>query len=212
MMKYFQALRHIDCTRLKSVTQWIWATLALVGIAVLWSGTLRAHRMLMCPGWPTVSGVIEKSELKRGFMREGSLKHQYDMMYRYTINGKNYQSGRITFAGNHAGEDIQAFLAKYRPGHKVEVRYYPKHPELAAIEAVVSWQGFKLAFFGLLLTGLGGTGFWRRWPLQSDYLFREHDPDEPLALKGVLLGTLGMLSCLGIVWLWWELIKMYAGR
>lgn len=211
-MKCFKGFARIDNTRFKSVTQWIWVTAALVGISILWSGTLRTQRMLMCPDWPVVTGKVKKSELKRGIMREGSMKHHYDMIYQYTVSGKTYQSGCISFSGIHASEDIQTLLAKYRPGQNVEVRYHPKHPELAALEADIAWRGFRLALFGLLFTGLGVTGFWRRWPLQTNYLFREYDPEKPLTLHGAVLGTLGMLSCLGIVWLWWELIKMYAGR
>lgn len=212
-MKCFEVLPRLDRTRFKSVTQWIWVTVTLAGIAALWPGMLNLQRMLLCPGWPTVSGVIEKSELKRGLLREGLLKHQYDMLYRYTVNGKAYQSGRISFAGTLPGNhDIQGLLDAYRPGDKVEVRYHPKHPELAAIEADVSWRGGKLTLFGLVSAVLGGMGLWRRWPLQTDDLFREHDPEKPLTFSRIVLGTLGMLTCLGIVWLWWELIKMYAGR
>ena len=126
---------------------------------------------------------------------------------------REYLSQRISFDGTAPGNPQARFLPKRYPvGAAVTVYYNHANPKLAVIDTHVSWRGFKPLAIGVALTLIGLTGFRRRWPLQTDYLFQERDPDEPLTKRKLVLGAAGLLVCLGIVWIWWELIKMYAGR
>ena len=212
-MTRLQSSSESEPSRLKSVTQWLWIAMALVGIAFLGAGALQSQRMLACRGWPTVEGVVQVSEVARGPMREGNLKFRYHIVYRYTVRGRSYESERLSFSRrNDADHSPQKLAAAYLPGSRVTVHYNPSRPGLAVLETDLSWQGFRRLIAGLILACLGAIGFWRRWPMQTDYLFRERDPDQPMTFKGVLLGIIGLSTCLGIFWLWWELIKMYAGR
>ena len=188
--------------------------MALVGTAALGAGGWQSQRMLVCRGWPTAEGIVRVSEIVPGPMREGSLKFRYHIVYDYTVQGRSFQSERISFSRGSGGADRspQQLAAAYLPGSRVTVHYHPSKPGLAVLETGLSWQGFSRLTVGLVLACLGAIGFWRRWPMQTDYLFRERDPDQPLTFKGVLLGIFGLSTCLGILWLWWELIKMYAGR
>lgn len=199
--------------RLNSVTQWLWVAVAVIGFSLLGAGALRAQRILASQGWPETDGVVVTSDLQRGVLREGGLKYQYQILYRYTVNGTTYQSKRLSFGGRKSDHSSgQLLLSTYPNGHLVSVHYNPTNPALAVLETGRSWRGFQQLVYGMVLACLGVAGFWRRWPMQSDYLFRERDPDQPLTYLSAFLGTLGLLTCLGIAWIWWELIKMYAGR
>ncbi len=199
--------------RFKSVSQWIWAITAIVGVGLLFSGALRAQRMLACSSWPTVEGAIITSEMKRGFIREGSLKYNYRIVYRYSVDGTAYENDRISFSGSvRANNQGQSIFRTYPKAKKVTVHHHPTDPDLSVLETARAWSGFKMLLLGILLAPLAVAGFWRRWPLQTDYLFRERNPDAPLTRTQFILGTLGFLTCLGIAWIWWELIKQYAGR
>jgi len=203
----------IEKPRFKSATQWGWIAMALVGAVVLGAGALQSQRMLACRGWPAADGVVQISEVMRGPLREGRLKFSYHIVYRYTVQGKPYQSERLSFGRrDRVDRDPQSLAAAYPPNSPVTVYFHPARPGLAVLETELSWRGFMPLLLGLVLTCLGAAGFWCRWPMQTDYLFREHDPEQPLTVQRFLLGTLGLLICLGIFWLWWELIKMYAGR
>lgn len=199
--------------RYKSASQWLWATLALLGLILFSTGAWKAQRMWVCGKWPATRGTVVESELKRGHMREGSHKYRYHLMYTYTVQDQTYRNHRIAFDGTAPGDIQPRFLPqRYPVGHTVSVHYHPRHPELAVLETHMSLKGFKPLIIGMVMTFLGVGGLFWRWPLQTDYLFRERDPDEPLTKSQIALGSLGMLCCLGIFWIWWELIKMYAGR
>ena len=206
-------LEQQDLPRIGSIAQWLWALFSLTGLLLFGSGLLQAQRMLSCASWPTAPGVIVKSELKRGYMREGSLKYNFHIVYQYTVNGADFQNDRISFTGQGTdGRTVTETLRTYSKGRTMVVYHNPTNPALSVLETKAHWAGFKRLILGLVIVLLAVTGFWRRWPMQSDYLFREHDPDAPMKVKEMLLGSLGLLVCLGIGWLWWELIKMYAGR
>jgi len=146
-------------------------------------------------------------------MREGALKFQLHIVYRYRVDGKAYEGQRIAFAGRAKKlNDIKALLATYPKGRKVQVHYLPDNPKVATLETHVSWHGSKFIAGGLLLLCLGLIGLRRRWSLQTDYMFKDLSPDRHIPKWKIAVGFVGLLASLGIFWLWWELIKMYAGR
>ena len=199
--------------RIRSVAQWIWAFTAIIGVCIFIGAVLNTYRMFACDEWPVTDGVIAHSELKRGLMREGALKFQLHLVYRYRVEGQTYEGQRIAFAGHTKKlKDIKALLTTYPKGRKVQVHYWPTHPKVATLETHVSWQGLKSLTAGLLLLCLGLAGIWRRWSLQTDYLFKDQDPDRYIPKWKIAVGFVGLAACLGLFWLWWELMKMYAGR
>jgi hypothetical protein len=199
--------------RIKSVAQWIWAFTAIIGAFIFVTAVLNTYRMFACDDWPVTDGVIAQSELKRGFMREGALKFQLHLVYHYRVEGHAYIGKRISFAGQiKKQKDIKTLLTTYPKGRKVQVHYLPTNPKVATLETHVSWQRLKSLTGGLLLLCIGLAGIWRRWSLQTDYLFKDLDPDQHIPKWKIAIGLVGLTACLGLFWLWWELIKMYAGR
>lgn len=199
--------------RIQSVTQWIWAIAAIIGAFIFITAGLNTYRMSVCDQWPVTDGVITHSELKRGIMREGALKFQLHLEYRYRVGGHAYEGKRISFGGPiQKQKDLKAILTTYPKGRKVRVHYLPSNPKVATLETQVSWQGAKFLGGGLLLFCMGLAGIRWRWSLQTDYLFEDRDPDQHIPEWKIAAGFVGLLACLSIFWLWWELMKMYAGR
>ena len=200
-------------SRIKSFPQWIWAVSLVIGAALLLSGALQATRILSSLSWPTATGTIAQSDLKHGYMREGILKYKAHIVYHYDVDGTRYSGRRIAFSGAAThGWKAREVAAAYRVGDTVTVHYHPSKPGQSVLITGVTWQGFSTLLVGVVLTPLALAGLWRRWPLQTDYLFKPHDPDAPWTPARIILGGLGLLSCLAIAWIWWELIKTYAGR
>lgn len=199
--------------RIKSVAQWIWAFAAIIGACIFVTAVLNTYRMFACDEWPVTDGVIVHSKLKRGIMREGALKFQLHLVYQYRVDGHAYEGKRIAFDGQtHKQKEIKALLTAYPKGRRVQVHYLPTNPKVATLETHVSWQRSKSLTGGLLLLCIGLAGIWRRWSLQTDYLFKDQDSDQHLPKWKIAVGFVGLTVCLGLFWLWWELIKMYAGR
>jgi len=77
--------------------------------------------------------------------------------YRYTVNGKSYESDRIVFGGQPDTTKLLAekLVAKYPPGAKVEVFYDPRRPKNAVLE---SKSGIGPGFYWMLIVfGAVGT-------------------------------------------------------
>ncbi len=199
--------------RIKSVAQWIWAFTAIIGACIFITAVLNTYRMFACDDWPVTDGVIVHSELKRGVMREGALKHKLDLVYHYHMDGRMYEGRRIAFVGQaRTLKEINTLLSTYPKDRTVQVHYLPTNPTVATLETRISWQGSKPLAAGLLMLCLGLAGIRKRWSLQTDYLFKDVDPDQPVPKWKTAVGVVGLTACLGLFWLWWELIKMYAGR
>ncbi len=206
-------------SRFKSIPQWIWAATLIISAVIFLSNAMRIQRIHASAAWPTVSGVIEISELEYTAMSRTINKYQLHIAYRYTVDGIPYQNQRVSyvertsFVGRTSGERyVKRVLAEYPKGASVTVHHHPKDPGLAVLETQIPDGSIKALILGLGMTLLSLIGLWRRWSLQSDYLFKPLDPDAPMTAQKFILGALGLAVCLGIALIWWELIKMYAGR
>jgi hypothetical protein len=62
--------------------------------------------------------------------------YHYSIEYEFTVNGKNYRSGEITFDNNYSLEQkfAQAYISKYPVGKKVSVYYDPRDPSFSVLE------------------------------------------------------------------------------
>ena len=88
--------------------------------------------------WPTVGGVIVKSEIEtheRSTSNDGSQKSETvrypKIAYEYQIDGQNYKSTRISFSSSSG--DAQQIVARYPQGQSVQVYYNPDHPQRAVL-------------------------------------------------------------------------------
>ena len=206
-------------SRMKSIPQWIWASTLIVSLVIAIVNTVRVHRMLTSASWPTVPGTIATSDLKYDTLIRGILNYNLHIVYHYTVNGTRYEGKRVSFAGKtgyigRTGDEkrVKRALQIYPQGAAVNVYHHPSDPGLAVLETGFSRREFKIVLLALGMVLLAFAGLWRRWSLQTDYLFRHPDPDAPMTWQKFILGAMGLATCIGIAWVWWELIKKYAGR
>lgn len=205
-------------SRVKSIPQWIWALALIVSAIILLSCGLRVQRLLSSASWPTVPGVIDTSDIDFVPVTRGMTKYQLQLRYHYVVDGTRFTADRVSFAGGtgyigRTGSERNAKQVRenYPKGTAVTVHHHPTKPGVAVLETDIPGRLIKILLLGLAMTLLSITGIWRRWSLQTDYLFKPYNPDAPMTVNRFILGGLGLAVCLGIVWIWWELIKKYAG-
>lgn len=102
-------------------------------------------------------------------------------------------------------------LQTYPKGTPVTVHYHPSRPGTSVLETSLPGSLIKSVLLGFIMAVASFVGMWRRWSLQTSHLLQPYDPDKPMTLSRLLLGALGIFVCIAIVWIWWELIKQYAG-
>ncbi len=81
------------------------------------------------------------------------------MVYKYSVNGIEYQAGRFSF-GFHS-HDAHKIFAQYKAGKPVKVYHSPRNPRLAVLK-----PGLRLFDYLQLLIGLVGLFFVVKFLLQ----------------------------------------------
>ena len=194
----------------------VWPYLFIFGMVLMGFGGVRAGHVLNCRDWPTATGEVVASELVRGLMREGVAKAGLEITYAYSVGAASYEGHRISYAGNKAGyEAIRTMLKQYRQGSTVTVYHHPGNPALAVLDPTFDWRALLPLFYGVGFVTVSTLGFFRRWRLTSANWFDGLHPEATagrMRFEDFLLGFLGLLTILGIPFLWWALIKMYAGH
>lgn len=151
-----------------------WAVIvigSLILASSLWP--LAAHvrdfrRQARMPDLPAATGEVLES---RVFTEEPSIwtrAADVDILplirYRYTVDGRAYESSRFAFQDFELWRDeCERIVADHPPGSTVQVRYHPDNPGLAAISPrdaqlniviVIFCGGLSLLGAGLILGGL----------------------------------------------------------
>ena len=118
-----------------------------IGIVIaLFSYNAYATRMASS-AWPTVGGVIVKSEIETqtstassdGKQKSETVQHP-KIIYQYQIDGQNYKGTRISFSSSSG--DARQIVARYPQGQSVQVYYNPDHPQRAVL--VPGGSGFNI--------------------------------------------------------------------
>lgn len=190
----------------------VWPYLFVVGMVLLVFGAYRANHIINCAQWPTVTGEVVSCELVRGLMREGVAQANLAMTYAYQVDGIAYEGHRISYAGNKADyEAIRVMLKRYRPGTPVTVFHHPGNPVHAVLDPTYTWRGFKPLIYSLLLMAVSVLGVLRGWRLTTSNWCEEPSTGK-MSFEDFILGLLGFLTIACIPFLWWALIKLYAGH
>jgi len=80
-------------------------------------------------GWPTTTGTITKVERFKRLFR--SLPR---VAYSYSVDGKPYNSERLSFATGYRPKEVDEVLSRYAVGQSVPVSYLPTNPAEAVLE------------------------------------------------------------------------------
>lgn len=197
--------------------QSVWPYLFVLGMVLFAFGVYRANHFIHCAKWPTVVGEVVSCELVRGLMREGAAQASLAMTYAYQVNGVAYEGHRISYVGNKADyQAIRVMLNRYRQGTAVTIFHHPGNPALAVLDPTYDWRGFKPLLYGLGLMGIAIMGILRGWRLTSADWFNESHSKKTasgkMSFEDFILGLLGLLTIACIPFLWWALIKLYAGH
>ena len=103
--------------------------------------------------WPTVSGTIESSTVKR--TKELDSTDYPAIRYRYTVNNQPYTSDRIQFDPVMGG--AKEIVKSYPTGKDVNVYYQPDDHSQAVLQPGVH-NGFIVTFAAATAFGLFGLG------------------------------------------------------
>ncbi len=205
-------------SRIKSIPQWIWATTLIVSLVLFAASAWKVQRVWSSASWPTTQGVVDVSDLDFVPISRNASKYKLNLVYQYTVNGQRYEGNRVSFAGRtsyigrtRTEKGVHRVLKTYPEGTRVTVFYHPSRPGTSVLETTIPSSLVKSMLLGFIMAVLSFVGIWRRWSLQTSHLFQPYDPDKPMTFNRLVLGALGVVVCLAIIWIWWELIKKYAG-
>lgn len=115
---------------------------------------------LQIQSWPTVQGVVTRSELETKF--EGTITYLAHIEYDFNINGKSYSSSSIRTRGasNQHQSDIAALVEKFPVGSAVNVYYNQKDPTESYLEAGVDIVNYIIIISPIFFAMMFGTGWW----------------------------------------------------
>lgn len=148
---------------------------AIMGGAILWWCLSTTARIRASSSWPAADGEVIQSSIARDSsrIRGGGYNHffQANVRYRYSVNGKQYESDTFTFGVPHTFStqaEAEAETTKYSVGRHVEVRYDPSNPATASVLPGTVPEGFALlqwmsaAFLAVGLISIGSGIFSKR--------------------------------------------------
>lgn len=97
--------------------------------------------------WPSVSGEITRSEVET-YRKDGKTQYLPDIAYKYSIDGKNYSSSKVTVGDPPYTSNIspaKRMQAEYPVGKSVDVFYDPEVPSSSALRPGIQKNDIFLA-------------------------------------------------------------------
>ena len=140
---------------------------ALIGVVVLVVGLWMRASAAERATWPTAEGTVLSTSISSERKRTGTRKkrrtktmYTAHVRYRYTVDGKRYESRKIgpSQSSTSSRSSAQAVLDRYPSGSKIQAIYNPDDPREAYLEP--GGGGFALILIlagGLLLAGGGAV-------------------------------------------------------
>ena len=109
--------------------------------------------------WPTVTGKITASKVKRQHDSENGPVDYPHVSYTYEVNGKTHRSSNIMAGGELGGMNVESTLARYPQGSQVTVYYDPQNPKDAVLEpgnkTVSKGLWLMLVLMDIFICGMG---------------------------------------------------------
>lgn len=142
----------------------------VIGAAFAYVGYSSYQLGLQSKDWPVAMGSVIQSEIEKrteytgtGSSRRKVVKSYAVVKYTYSVENRDYQSGRITFGQSKNPHNT---VARYPKGKSIQVYYNPRKPDQAVLEPGAD-KTLSLVFIGLgvvlALIGLRfAAGYWKR--------------------------------------------------
>jgi hypothetical protein len=132
----------------------------VVAGAILWN----LIKGMKAKNWPAAPGQVVASQVtvNVSYDDDGDRSTTYgaDIMYRYTVDGYEYNGNRRTFADYKSSNRNRAekIVGQYAPATDVPVYYRPDDPEESVLEPGVNAVSFLLLLLPLVFVGIGVAG------------------------------------------------------
>lgn len=146
----------------ESVLYWIGWGAVLLGGGVMVSSVFQLVRALRCRGWERCAGEVLETEIKSlggggtGTSSTGKGSWQPLVRYRYTWRGREFESDRRIFGDYSASKErAEEIVGGYEPGQRVEVFVNPMQPEMAVLEARLTWGLLLAPLIAVFFIGVG---------------------------------------------------------
>jgi hypothetical protein len=112
--------------------------LAVVAVLLIVRGIWGLRRLDLISSWPAVDATVIAPALDEFPPIDGGPTHRPKLTYSYTIEGKTYRSSRLGIAPDAFdifSQDLaHAFVARYPPGSRVEIRVSPTDPLFSVVD------------------------------------------------------------------------------
>lgn len=144
--------------------------LAFVLPLVLLAGLLAWHQYRILTTWPAVDAVVTRAEVTTSASyasRPPATSYGGRFSFRYTANGRVYESGADLGYNSPRQSDIERWMAQMPPGSHQRIRYDPSNP--ANISMVTEYTPksfavpFTLAKWAAIIALVAGVLFWLGW-------------------------------------------------
>ncbi len=109
----------------------------LFGLLVLADTTLGLRRGNASASWPTTSGRVLSSQLRKSWSPRGGWSYEPQVTYEYTVDGRPPLHGTtIRFGATDylVERDARQVVARYPVGATVPIHYDPHNPQRSTLE------------------------------------------------------------------------------
>ena len=141
---------------------WVMIVGALAGLPFTWGigYSLYSDDKAQKTWVRTAATVLESRVAEK--MRSERIKYYAHLRYRYTFNGRNYESGQIGRGDGYYGwrGPAQKVAERYPAGSSVIAFVDAANPENAVLEPGHSWIAIAALFLGGLVWAGGWLSFW----------------------------------------------------
>ncbi|MBM3860079.1 MAG: DUF3592 domain-containing protein [Verrucomicrobia bacterium] len=131
----------------------------LAGLAATWFLLIRPiARVYEARQWPATPCVVVSSQVRSHSDSDGTT-YSVHIVYRYTVNRRDYQSDRYDFMGGSSSgrKGKQAIVRRYPPGKEAVCYVNPRDPSDAVLEPRFTPM-MLVGLFPLLFVGVGVGG------------------------------------------------------
>ncbi len=152
---------------------WLIRLYILFALAGFLYGVIQVKEAKRSLEWPSTLGKVIEA-------RRGSDPVKPLVLYRYAVDGRQYEARRIAFR-QVAGDETAPMLRRYRVGKEVTVYFDPEDPETAVLEVGFRWSDHLLLMGISLGMALAGIFIHQRFKRRSVSTNRPGEPAAPPA-------------------------------